>query len=651
MKHKRLYLLSILILAFSFAQAQELEVQSPDSHLKVNLQLKGGALSYSVTYKDKPMLEASPLGLLTNIGDFSKSLSLAGSEKGAVEETYTLDRIKQSRIHYSANTLTVKLANADMHPLNVIFHVSNNDIAFRYEIPKKGETGSMVILKEATGFDFPEYTTTFLTPQSDPMIGWKRTKPSYEENYKPDAPLTERSQYGRGFTFPALFRIGEDGWALLSETGVDSKYCGSRLSDADANGLFTLEFPMPEENNGNGTPAPGIALPGNTPWRTITVGDNLKPIVETTIPWDVVKPLYETEHTYRYGRGTWSWIMWQDESINYDDQVHYIDLAAAMGFEYTLIDNWWDENIGRERMKELIKYANSKNVDLFLWYSSSGYWNDIAQSPANIMDDAIARKREMKWLQKIGVKGIKVDFFGGDKQETMRLYESILSDADDHGLMVIFHGCTLPRGWERMYPNYVGSEAVLASENLIFSQHMNDIEAFNASLHLFIRNAVGCMEFGGTLLNKRHNRTNDGGSIRKTTDAFQLATAVLFQNPVQFFALAPNNLTDAPQVALDFMKEVPTTWDETVFIDGYPGKYCVLARRHKDNWYIAGVNAGKEALKLNLNLPMLSRGDKVACYKDDKKRQLVADEIAIKDPAKVQIVIQPEGGIILVQSK
>lgn len=330
---KRLYLLSICILAISFAQAQELAVSSPDSNLKVNLQLKAGNLFYSVTYKDKTMLEASPLRLLTNIGDFSKSLSLVGSEKGTVEESYTLDRIKQSRIHYAANKLIVKLTNADMHPLNVIFQVSNNDIAFRYEILKKGETGSMVILKEATGFDFPEYTTTFLTPQSDPMIGWKRTKPSYEETYKPDAPLTERSQYGKGFTFPALFHIGEDGWALINETGVDSKYCGSRLSDADANGLFTLEFPMPEENNGNGTVAPGIALPGNTPWRTITVADNLKPIVETTIPWDVVKPLYETEHQYRYGRGTWSWIMWQDESINYEDQIHYIDLAAAMGYE------------------------------------------------------------------------------------------------------------------------------------------------------------------------------------------------------------------------------------------------------------------------------------------------------------------------------
>lgn len=132
----------------------------------------------------------------------------------------------------------------------------------------------------------------------------------------------------------------------------------------------------------------------------------------------------------------------------------------------------------------------------------------------------------MKWLYNIGVKGIKVDFFGGDKQETMRLYEAILSDADDHGLMVIFHGCTLPRGWERMYPNYVGSEAVLASENLIFQQHFCDEEAFNACLHPFIRNTIGCMEFGGTFLNKRLNRNNDGGSIRKTTDVFQLATAV-----------------------------------------------------------------------------------------------------------------------------
>lgn len=537
MKKQRLFYAFALLA--SQALAQSITVTGPDTRLKVDLAVNGGIPMYSVSYDGKTILEKSPLGFIANTGNFSQGMSLIGQETSQINKTYTQDRIKRSVVNYAANELTVRLQNTNKQPVNIVFRVSNNDVAFRYEIPKSSETGSMVINEEKTGFDFPEYTTTFLTPQSDAMIGWKRTKPSYEEEYTPDAPMNTRSQYGHGYTFPGLFRIGNDGWALVSETGVDSKFCASRLSDATPEGLYTIAYPMPEENNGNGTSAPGIALPGVTPWRTITVGNNLKPIVETTVPWDVVEPRYESEHTYQFGRGTWSWILWQDGSINFDDQIRYINLAAAMGYEFFLIDNWWDKNIGHKRMEELARYAQSKNVSPIVWYSSSGYWNDIEQSPTNIMDNPITRKREMKWLQKIGAKGIKVDFFGGDKQETMRLYEAILSDADDHGLMVIFHGCTLPRGWERMYPNYVGSEAVLASENLIFNQHFNDNEAFNACLHPFIRNAVGSMEFGGTFLNKRYNRTNDGGTTRRTSDVFQLATAVLFQNPIQNFALAP----------------------------------------------------------------------------------------------------------------
>ena len=646
---KKQAFLFLLALGASPLWAQEASVSGPDQQLRVNVSVENGAPLYSVTYKGKTILEPSPLGFVANIGDFSQGMTYVEQKKRTIEETYTLDRIKKSTVNYHANELTVTFQNADRQPMDVTFRVSNNDLAFRYELPRYGDTGSIVIRREATGFDFPSYTTTFLAPQSDPMVGWKRTKPSYEEEYAADAPLTQRSQFGHGFTFPCLFRIGDDGWALVSETGVDSRYCASRLSDATADGLFTIAFPMPEENNGNGTVAPGFALPGATPWRTITVGDNLKPIIETTVPWDVVTPRFSTEHTYKYGKGTWSWIVWQDASINYDDQVRYIDLAAAMDFQYVLIDNWWDTNIGHERMEQLVDYAHAKNVDVFLWYSSSGYWNDIVQGPTNRMDNPIVRKQEMKWLKKIGVKGIKVDFFGGDKQETMRLYEAILSDADDYGLMVIFHGCTIPRGWERMYPNYVGSEAVLASENLVFDQHFDDLEAFNACLHPFIRNAVGCMEFGGTFLNKRYNRTNDGGTTRRTTDVFQLATAVLFQNPIQNFAITPNNLTDAPRLALDFLKEVPTTWDETVFLDGYPGKYCVLARRHGDRWYIAGINAQKEPLKLKLALPMLREGDRVAFYSDTKNHEPQLEQKTIQKPDETSVTIQPEGGIVLIK--
>ena len=645
---KKQILFCALMLAASQTFAQQATVSGPDSRLKVSFSVSQGMPMYAITYDEKTILENSPLGFVANIGDFSKDMSYVGQKAQQIKKTYTQDRIKRSVVNYTANELTISLQNADKTPVDIVFRVSNNDVAFRYEIPKSGETGSIVIREEKTGFDFPAQTTTFLCPQSDAMIGWKRTKPSYEEEYAADAPMNTRSQYGHGYTFPGLFRIGSDGWALISETGVDSKYCGSHLSDATAEGLYTIAFPMPEENNGNGTVAPGLSLPGKTPWRTLTVGNSLKPIVETTVPWDVVEPRFETENTYRFGRGTWSWILWQDNSINYEDQLRYIDLAAAMGYEYALIDNWWDTNIGKEGIEELARYARSKNVSLFLWYSSSGYWNDIEQGPTNRMDDPFARKHEMKWMQEIGIKGIKVDFFGGDKQETMRLYEAILSDADDHGLMVIFHGCTLPRGWERMYPNYVGSEAVLASENLVFNQHFNDNEAFNACLHPFIRNAVGSMEFGGTFLNKRYNRTNDGGTIRRTSDAFQLATAVLFQNPIQNFALAPNNLSDAPKAAIDFMKEIPTTWDETVFIDGYPGKYIVLARRHGNRWYIAGINAQKEPLKLTLNLPMLAKESQVTLYSDGKQNALTVTTPSVKSSEAVQATIQPQGGIIFI---
>lgn len=637
----------VLTTVVSSLTAQNVVVNGPDGKLQVTVSCsEGGEASYSLVYNGKQMLESSPLGLETNLGSFIKGMKLTGHREKQIDTTYTQSRIKASRIHYRANELVCSFANDKGQKADVTFRVSNNDVAFRYTLPRQGDTGSIVVDGEETGFRFPAGTTTFLCSQSDAMIGWKRTKPSYEEEYKVDAPMDVRSQYGHGYTFPCLFKVGEDGWVLVSETGVDSRYCGSRLSDVAEGNLYTVAFPMPEENNGNGTVAPAFSLPGSTPWRTITVGETLKPIVETTVPWDVVEPLYETEHNYRMGRGTWSWILWQDGSINYDDQVRYIDLAAAMGYEYALIDNWWDTNIGHERMEQLIRYARSKKVDMFLWYSSSGYWNDIEQGPTNLMDNPIARKREMKWLQSQGVKGIKVDFFGGDKQETMRLYEAILSDADDHGLMVIFHGCTLPRGWERMYPNYVGSEAVLASENMVFNQHFCDEEAFNTCLHSFIRNSVGSMEFGGCFLNKRLNKGNDGGTTRRTTDVFQLATAVLFQNPVQNFALAPNNLTDVSPVCIDFMKEVPTEWDETRFVDGYPGKYVVLARRHGDNWYLAAVNATGEPLKLKLDLPMFA-GKTVSSYSDDKHMQPQVRQQNVKSDGKFQLTVQPQGGFVL----
>lgn len=623
------------------------QIESPDGKLVVTTSVDAqGTPVYSITLNGRPVIEQSPLGLVTDFIDLSKGLSEKNVTTDLISRSYEQDKIKKSHIDVEARTAVVEYEGADGKRLDVEWHVADDGVAFRYRVPRINGRGSMVVKEELSSFAFPQGTTTYLTAQSDPMVGWKRTKPSYEEYYDVDAPMDKKSEFGHGYTFPALFNTPENNyWILLTETGVDGYYCGSHLSDYN-DGKYQIAYPMPEENNGNGTSNPGVALPGATPWRVMAIGETPAAIVETTLPWDLVEPKYEARKA-RPAKGTWSWILWQDGSINYDDQVRFIDFAADMGYDNVLIDNWWDTNIGEKRMEELIKYAHSKGVNPILWHSSSGSWNDIEQGPINRMDRPIVRKKWMKWMKDNGVDGVKIDFFGGDKQETMRLYEDILSDAADYGIDVVFHGCTLPRGWERMYPNFVGAEAVLASENLVFDQKFCDKEALHATLHPFIRNAAAIMEYGGSPLNKRFNKGNDGGNIRRTTDAFQLATSVLFQNPVQYFALAPNNLTDAPAVAIEHLKEVPTTWDDTRYIAGYPGQFVVIARRHADTWYVAGVSNLDAPRKLDLDLSMFQPGEKLEMINDNKKGEPVKTEIKVKNPAKVTVTLNPSSGFVI----
>ena len=597
-------ILSLVLLALPVAASEE-RVASPDGRLVVTVSDNGGKPTYSVAYDGTAFLAPSPLGLKADIGDFTAGLTLTGFAQEAVTDDYSVPTIKTSTVHYRANKGVFSFAKDGKPAIDIIFQVSANDIAFRYMIyPAKRDTKVCVIEDEVTGYVFPDGTTGFLSPMMGPMSGFARTTPSYETDYQADQPLGKNGD-GHGYVFPALFRNGNDGWILLSETGVNGSYCGGRLI-GNADGTYRLAFPMPEEIGGNGTSTVGLAIPGCTPWRTITVARDLKPIVETTVAWDVVEPQYEASQVYEPSRGSWSWILKMDNNTTYPVQLQYIDFSAAMGWETILVDALWDTQIGRENMEKIAAYAKEKGVRLFVWYNSNGYWNDAPQGPRNIMNRSVTRRQEMAWLQKLGVKGIKVDFFGSDKQVMLQLYEDILVDANDFGLQCVFHGCTLPRGWERMYPNFASAEAVVASENLYFGQYRCDREAFSATLHPFIRNTVAAMDFGGSTLNKIYNPFNDlnrRGSIRRTSDVFALATAVLFQSYVQHFAMTPENLTDAPAWAVDFMKAVPTKWDEVKFIDGYPGQYVVLARRAGDKWYYVGINASPESRTVEVDLP------------------------------------------------
>ena len=646
MKTKHIMALALLTASLATASATENQFNSPDGRINVTISDDGDKPAYQVTRDGVAFINASPLGIKLNFADLTQGLTLKDCRVSPISEEYSLKTIKQSHVSYQATEAVCQFDKDGKQALDIIFRVSNRDVAFRYKVYPKGQTLAAVVEGEATGFSLPDGTTTFLCPQSKPMGGFARTSPSYETSYTLDEP-TGKNGWGEGYTFPCLFKNADKGWLLISETGTDGTYVGCRLLN-NGGGNYCIGFPQPGEMNGQGTTTAAVSLPYETPWRTITLG-TLADITETTVAWDLVKPLYQPSRNYEYGKGSWSWIIKMDPSCNFDEQKQYIDFSAAMGWRSVLVDALWDTQIGYTRMEQLAAYARSKGVGLFLWYNSNGTWNDAPQGPRHKMDRSAARRQEMAWMQKNGILGIKVDFFGGDKQPMMQLYEDILRDANDFGLQVIFHGCTLPRGWERMFPNYVASEAVLASENLHFGQGACDAEARNGCIHPFIRNTVGSMDFGGSTLNKRYSADNQHGTTRRTSDVYALATAVLFQSSVQHFAMAPNNLDDAPAWAVDFMKQVPTTWDELRFIDGYPGRYVIMARRSGNRWYVAGINAQDTPLKRVLTLDMFDRNTPVSVYADDASLNGSLKSVKQNKRQQLTVNIPKNGGVLITQ--
>ena len=662
---RKLFAAAVLLLTALTATAAEQQVNSPDGKTVVTISDNGGQPTYHVMRNGTMVINSSALGLKTNLDDLTQGLTMNKCDVRTVKDEYELKTIKQSHVSYEANEAVCQFEKNGRHALDIVFRISNRDVAFRYKVYPKKDLLAAVIEGEASSFVLPDGTTTFLCPQSKPMGGFARTAPSYETSYTLDEPVGKNG-WGEGYTFPCLFKVEsaklkvesaklkvegstsnlQPYWVLISETGTDGNYVGCRLLN-EGGASYRIGFPQQGEMNGFGTTTAAVTLPAETPWRTITIGETLANIVETTVANDLVQPKYKASRDYTYGKGTWSWIIGMDASCNFDEQKRYIDFAAAMGYRSVLIDALWDVQIGYDRMAELARYGRSKGIGIFLWYNSNGTWNDAPQSPKGKMDRPAARRQEMKWMQDNGILGIKVDFFGGDKQPMMQLYEDILTDANEFGLQVIFHGCTLPRGWERMYPNYVASEAVLASENLHFGQGACDAEARNAAIHTFIRNTVGSMDFGGSTLNKHYNKDNQRGTTRRTSDVYALATAVLFQSSVQHFALAPNNLTDAPAWAVEFMKKVPTTWDEVRFIDGYPGRYAIIARRAGSTWYVAGINAEDKPLQATLQLPMFGKNTELSVYSDDPQLSGSVKTVKQNKRKELKVTIPKNGGLVV----
>ena len=290
--------ISILMTSSVLAWAGDVIISSPAGNLQVTVSDAGGRLYYTASLNGQQMLLPSALGLKTSIGDFTRDLTTVNSQLSTVNTSYTMRGTKASKNDYKATKAVLDIENKDKQRFSIIFQVSDNDIAFRYAVPRqkwqRKEPKRLRIKSELSSFNFPDGTTTFISPQIGPETGWEQTKPSYEEGYSADAAMDTPSQYGHGYIFPALFHLPQ-GWALVSETGVGSNYCGSHLSDYQAGNGYTVAYPDAGENNGYGTDFAAIPLPGETPWRTITLGTTLKPIAETTISYDLVKPRYEPD--------------------------------------------------------------------------------------------------------------------------------------------------------------------------------------------------------------------------------------------------------------------------------------------------------------------------------------------------------------------
>jgi alpha-glucosidase len=622
-----------------------MRIASPDGSLVVDFHLdESGAPRYAIRLDDKLVLQESRLGLIRTDADFSHGLRLISASRVVpVQDHYEILTAKRRLNDYRANRRLFHLQTGAGQKMDIIFQVSDDGVAFRYFFPERiGETYRLT--EEVSSFKFLPGTRAWLQPMSVAKTGWKEVNPCYEEFYEKEIAVGTPSPTGAGWVYPALFRSG-DTWLLVSESALSRTYSGTRLKSESPNGEYSVGFPDPRENFQRGPVNPESKLPWLTPWRLVVVG-SLKTIAESMLGVDLAdKPAVRySKLGITPGKASWSWPLLGDQQTTYDVQKRFIDYASEMGWRYCLIDAMWDQQIGYEKVKELIDYARPKGVRILLWYNSAGDWNSAPQTPRNLMLTHESRRREFERLKAMGVAGLKIDFFGGDGQSMINYYHDILKDAAPYGFLLNFHGATLPRGWQRTYPHLMTAEAIRGLEYLTFEQKNADEEPTHAAMLPFTRNVFDPMDFTPMVLD-RVNRIE-----RRTTSAFELALSVLFTSGIQHYAEIPEGLRKAPPYVRYFLKGVPSVWDDTKFLDGYPGKFVVLARRGEGRWYVAGINGQSTARKLTLDLSELQVGRAGSLIADGDGGNLSfrTQTMYLSHSRKLELILPSSSGFVLV---
>ncbi len=603
------------------AASETITVSSPNNSLKVSIYEKEGQIKYQLERKGETVLLESDLGIAFDTEQYINQVSIAQtSPVVAIDENYALLNGKKSEIHYQANEKRILVSNGDAKNLAIVFRVSNDGFAFRYELNNKEIRN---FTEEASSFHFASDASSWLQPMAVAKSGWSRTNPSYEEIYQNNLPVGRESTLGAGWVYPALFKTGKT-WVLLSESAVTSDWHASHLAHLSTDGNYKVQGPQKEEViMGGSLYANGIEL--KSPWRFAAVGD-LKTVMESTLGTDLAKPAIDIDMSFiKPGHASWSWAILKDDNTVYDVQKTFIDYAEAMQWNYTLIDADWDRKIGEEKIQELVDYAALKGIGILLWYNSAGEWNDAPYTPRDALLTEEKREATFSKLNKMGVKGVKVDFFGGDGQSVMQYYIDIMTAAAKHNLLVNFHGATLPRGWQRTFPNLMTMESIRGFEFRTFTQENEDRILAHTLTSLYTRNVFDPMDYTPMVFDEIPNIK------RVTSNSFELAQAVLMQSGIQHFVEIPKGMKAVPDYVQNFLKTLPTQWDDVRFIDGVPGEWIVLARKAGEQWYVGGMNASEKDLTLNLDLSFIENDKAQIIQQGENARALVLDSLSLSE--------------------
>ena len=590
---------------------------SPDN----NIALFADSGKYVITYKNQKIFAVEKFGY---DGCAAPNFNFVQS----ITDEYTMLAGKRSKCENFGSEYSAALSpNIDL-----ILRVYNDGIAFRYRL--HGMDGA-AIPAEQTAYRIPEGVNRWMQQWCESYEGFFPLSTTAKQQPVPSFSGINKSAdgYNCRWGYPALIEPTKDVFVLLSEADVAANNSASSLWN-DKN-LETYEV-RPDKNE---TKINGDYF---TPWRVAIIGQ-LADIVESTLVTDLAAPSKLTDVSW-IQPGVVSWIYWayNHGSNDYEIIKKYVDLAVALKLPYVLIDAEWDTMEDGKTIEDAVKYAVDNKIKPLIWYNSSVGWVDGAPTPKYRLNKPEDREKEFAWLEKIGVSGVKIDFFSGDNQMNMSYCIDLLESAAKHHLTVNFHGATIPRGWQRTYPNLLSTEGVYGAEWYNNVPTFTDKAACHNATLPFTRNVIGPMDYTPCAF-------SDSQHPHITTNPHELALTVLFESGLQHIADRPESLLAQPQEVKDFFSELPAAWDETKFVCGYPGEYVVLARRKGTTWYIAGINGTNEVKSINVNLDFIDQFSNVRGFYESVDG--TGWTISNRAFRPASFAMAPRGGFVVVVKK